>query len=407
MKNVFKVLGIVALAAAIVLSMAGCPVESGSGGSGGGSGGGGVGGNEGDFIDIPLEFKGRTSDNKEITINLTPDSSDSRVAVNTRNAISYIIKVANEIISSGKITFNDSVKNPSVSFTFTPTSGESFQGSFENYKENIVIESLPGGVKAILGSVSEGKTVTITDINSFLKPQDYIVDEAYIDRIGVWLFETMPEADRLPVNTAIQSMSYVTTIPPVFNLVVPRDNTWNGDPQTGKAQPRWTGTGSYYVLIAPIVYSTYVPDLAYWIYTNGTDSPVKVDFTSDDVTLSITKFKLTQTLVTKTQLNEKLNSAKTTDTPTELEGTYVNVFSIITAYAFKGNGFAEVGNGRIWNFGTFEVDTTAKTITFTPSSGSSVTSPWTQEYVLTSSGSKTQMEFPRVPNHNFGPFEKH
>ena len=62
----------------------------------------------------------------------------------------------------------------------------------------------------------------------------------------------------------------------------------------------------------------------------------------------------------------------TSSTPTPLEGYWVNTVSSDTAYVFKGNGFVEISNGEIYNYGTFTVSATQ--ISYKPSSGSSISS---------------------------------
>jgi hypothetical protein len=97
---------------------------------------------------------------------------------------------------------------------------------------------------------------------------------------------------------------------------------------------------------------------------------------------------------------DKAGSVATNSTPTALEGYWVNVMSSETAYIFKGNGFVEIGNGSIYNFGTFTY--VPGTITYTPSAGSGVSSTWTQPYEL----KDDTLELDMIANHNFGQFKK-
>jgi hypothetical protein len=107
-------------------------------------------------------------------------------------------------------------------------------------------------------------------------------------QLGVFVFASLPSGNNMAVNTAIQTGD-INNGTLTVSLVVPRDNTWNSTPD-GKPQPKWDGSGDYYVAIAPISSGS-----IQWnnrkIYKGDGSSPVKVSFSGGLVTLDYGKFK--------------------------------------------------------------------------------------------------------------------
>jgi hypothetical protein len=106
--------------------------------------------------------------------------------------------------------------------------------------------------------------------------------------LGVFVFADLPEGNDMATNTALQSGN-INSGSVTVDLVVPRDNTWNSNPD-GTPRPKWTGNGEYYVAISN-------PSGGSWnwntrkIYKGDGNTPVKVTFSGELVTLDFGKFK--------------------------------------------------------------------------------------------------------------------
>jgi len=128
------------------------------------------------------------------------------------------------------------------------------------------------------GTNTVPKSIRITGIT---------LSDMSITQVGVWVFAKLPQDNNWPANTAIQYGDRSGSI--TFELVVPRENTWNSTTD-GKPNAKWTGNGDYYVLIVPIINNAISFTTAY-IFTDGGDDPVKVAFNQALVTLAFSKFK--------------------------------------------------------------------------------------------------------------------
>jgi len=309
------------------------------------AGGSGSGSNIQQETETPLQFKGKTADGDEIIIEISRTAI--KAVITPKDGDYYVIKKNGAVISSGIIKINGS------SVTFIPNSGASFEGSLDTYNVTLVI-NIPEIGNITMASGGEGKSVTITGL-----PPYFSTVKGNTNLIGVFLFNELygqyTDNEYLtPFNTAIQYATYNTTTAPVFNLVVPRDNTWNGT--NGKSQPRWNGNGDYYVIITPVINNefSHSEDL---IYTDNTGTPLKVTFNDNnpDQTLEYSEFKKVEfnmmagirNTLTITSIN---NSSVFTGTPP---------FNAITAIVPVGTNVADVEMNLVaWCFTTGITDIT-------------------------------------------------
>jgi len=270
MKNTIKVLGTIALAIVIGFSFSAC--------------GGGDGGTPTE-TETPLEFNGKTASNDDITIVISRTAP--RAAITPKNGDYYKITKSGDVKSQGTIMASGK------EFIFKSSTGDTFQGRLDEYSLSLAVRNIPASIgigenfTAVSKEAGEGKSVTITGLPK------YITDYGFsTNLIGVWLVKELTTPF---VNTAIQALWYdndTDNNKAVFNLVVPKDNTWSGDPKTGKSQPRWNGSGDYYVLICPIVNFSY-SDWAFVYIGDTPNTPQKVTFNASNpnVTLDFSKFE--------------------------------------------------------------------------------------------------------------------
>jgi hypothetical protein len=137
MKNTIKLIGIIALAAAIGLSMAAC---------GDGAGGGG-----GPAQETPYEFKGYADYGDDIIIAI---SRTAPRAITPQSGDYYVVRVKGAVKTSGRITINGSV------WTFTPGTGSPFQGIFDNKFQILIVDYIPEVGYAVLQPPGGGTTFT-------------------------------------------------------------------------------------------------------------------------------------------------------------------------------------------------------------------------------------------------------
>jgi len=262
MKNTIKVLGTIALAIVIGFSFSAC---------------GGGGGGTPTETETPLEFNGKTASNDDITIVISRTAP--RAAITPKNGDYYVIKVSGAVKSQGTISVNEE------EVTFRPSSGSPFTGWFGNYGVDLFIPNIPDVGDVTLGQ-GVGKSVLITGLPSIIS---ITTPEGPANGIGVFVFTEMPNGDDVPVNTAIQYTSHTTNNTALLNLVVPRDNTWNDD-SNGKWQPRWNGSGDYYVLIVPFIAPIFYYENRL-IYKGNGNTPLKVSFNEQNIRLAYNEFK--------------------------------------------------------------------------------------------------------------------
>ena len=132
----------------------------------------------------------------------------------------------------------------------------------------------------------------------------------------------------------------------------------------------------------------------------GMDTSIDVIFNVPDV-LDNLPGRVKDFLETKPDYQDAANiaaSLATIDTPTLLEGIWVNIVSRSTGYAFKGNGFCVIEQGvpSATQRGTFTI-TSGKIIFLTASGGT-----WTQSYSV----SNYVLTLEQVPGANYGNFTR-
>jgi hypothetical protein len=120
------------------------------------------------------------------------------------------------------------------------------------------------------------KSVTITGIN-----QSALTNAS---QVGVWLTAEIPESGQ-PILVAVRygnisngTLSVALTVPT------------NG---TVESNTRWTGSGSYYVILVPVNGSKIDGNNAY-AYVGDTSAPAKAAFNEATVTLPFAKFAAAQ-----------------------------------------------------------------------------------------------------------------
>jgi hypothetical protein len=131
------------------------------------------------------------------------------------------------------------------------------------------------------GDDGVAKSVTITGINA-----DGLITGP--DAVGVWLIAEIP-TDGMPTPVALEYEA-VSEGTLSADLTVP-----NG---MNASNTKWTGTGSYYVLLVPVTYAG-GGNLDFnngYAYVGDGNAPAKAAFNEAAVTLAFTKFVALSTL---------------------------------------------------------------------------------------------------------------
>jgi hypothetical protein len=275
MNKLFKVFGIIALAALIGFSMAACPADAGGGGSTASGGGGGS------------VVRGET------TYNYTDGAGNAYALLITQAArAAYTPNAGDAYVLT--ITFKDGTVQKNTGRVEGFEDGKFTLKSSDNKEFSITVTE-SGTIAGIAGDdlpfrLPEPKKLNISAFTNSTNS-----DDEYYNRIVVLLIEDLTKwsyvnKDYVPFLevTAIENTPTTITDTPddvEIKLYVPIDNV-NKMP----ASLPWTGTGNYYVVIFPAMNWSWVVDKIK-IYKGDGSDPLKVEFTTDPVPLEFSKFK--------------------------------------------------------------------------------------------------------------------
>jgi len=256
MKNLIKLIGLIALAAVIGFSMTACPADAGGGG------------------EITYKYSDDEGNAYELLI-----TSEGRAAYKPKNGDNYVLT----------ITFKDSKVEKSTGTVKGFKDDQLQLKSSDNKEFQVMVKG--DNIAGIAGDdlpveLPAAKRVTIT---GFINWTGAHSDGGFYPAIGVFL---IADTDKLydggfPIVDALQYPDVQRNATPAavpFDLIIPVYNTWN------YGRMPWTGTGSYYVVIVPCMpqYQSFYADEAKIYKTGG--SPVTVNINSPTTSIAFSNF---------------------------------------------------------------------------------------------------------------------